>query len=343
MVLDLVVDFLTYVVTPVVAIWRSDLMPTAVAFWLGLVVVVASALYFADTRMKTGDYWFRGFPALWNVVRDLSLRAAAAVAVAAALMLVGDGGDVRADRVRPSAAGERLRPLTIAATSRCSRWRRWRSSRALSRVWVKIGLVGDRRSISGAAAAAPFALADAEANCRQRCEIGALPARRETCYSRALRRERRPGTASWRSGYAEDCKSLHPGSIPGEASNTILRRRPAAARSGTSGAGRAMARRLWSEAPRRSALHMVNGQLRDADVNDLDRAGGVPDRRARRSSRRPMAGSPISTATQPSLGSATRRLLAPRALAGCCRRRRSAGRSGARSRRRLGLRRGDSA
>jgi hypothetical protein len=26
------------------------------------------------------------------------------------------------------------------------------------------------------------------------------------------------GEASWRSGYAEDCKSLHPGSIPGEAS-----------------------------------------------------------------------------------------------------------------------------
>ena len=26
------------------------------------------------------------------------------------------------------------------------------------------------------------------------------------------------GWASWRSGYAEDCKSLHPGSIPGEAS-----------------------------------------------------------------------------------------------------------------------------
>ena len=27
-----------------------------------------------------------------------------------------------------------------------------------------------------------------------------------------------PVEASWRSGYAEDCKSLHPGSIPGEAS-----------------------------------------------------------------------------------------------------------------------------
>jgi hypothetical protein len=28
--------------------------------------------------------------------------------------------------------------------------------------------------------------------------------------------------ASWRSGYAEDCKSLHPGSIPGEASIVIV-------------------------------------------------------------------------------------------------------------------------
>jgi hypothetical protein len=30
--------------------------------------------------------------------------------------------------------------------------------------------------------------------------------------------------ASWRSGYAEDCKSLHPGSIPGEASILKLQR-----------------------------------------------------------------------------------------------------------------------
>lgn len=33
--------------------------------------------------------------------------------------------------------------------------------------------------------------------------------------------------ASWRSGYAEDCKSLHPGSIPGEASNAPGSRAPA--------------------------------------------------------------------------------------------------------------------
>ena len=67
-VLDLVIDFLTYVLVPVVALWRSDLMPTQVSFWIGLIVTIASALYFADTRMKTDDLWFRGFPATWNVV-----------------------------------------------------------------------------------------------------------------------------------------------------------------------------------------------------------------------------------------------------------------------------------
>jgi phosphatidylcholine synthase len=67
-VLDLVVDFLTYVLVPVVALWRSDLMPTEASFWIGLVVTIASALYFADTRMKTDDLWFRGFPATWNII-----------------------------------------------------------------------------------------------------------------------------------------------------------------------------------------------------------------------------------------------------------------------------------
>jgi phosphatidylcholine synthase len=91
--LDLIIDFLTYVVAPIVAVWRSDLMPITVAFWIGLIVIIASALYFADTRMKTKDNWFRGFPALWNVFvlylfvfRLPWLVNAAAMLVAAALM-----------------------------------------------------------------------------------------------------------------------------------------------------------------------------------------------------------------------------------------------------------------
>ncbi len=65
--LDLVVDFLAYVLVPVVALARSDLMPAAASLWLRLLVVVASALHFADKRMKTADHWFRSFPAVWNV------------------------------------------------------------------------------------------------------------------------------------------------------------------------------------------------------------------------------------------------------------------------------------
>ncbi len=66
--LDLVVDFLNYVVTPLVALWRSGLIEPALAGPVCALVCACSALYFADRRMKTSDYWFRGFPALWNVV-----------------------------------------------------------------------------------------------------------------------------------------------------------------------------------------------------------------------------------------------------------------------------------
>lgn len=86
--LDLVVDFLTYVFTPVVAILRADLLPRLWALGLGMTVVVGSALYFADRRMKTPDNWFRGFPTLWNVVAFylLVFRPPAIVVVAALLV-----------------------------------------------------------------------------------------------------------------------------------------------------------------------------------------------------------------------------------------------------------------
>jgi phosphatidylcholine synthase len=88
-VLDLVVDFLTYVLVPIVALWRSDLMPPGASFWIGVVVVFASALYFADSRMKTRDYWFRGFPALWNVLALYLFVLRPPWPLSAALLLLG--------------------------------------------------------------------------------------------------------------------------------------------------------------------------------------------------------------------------------------------------------------
>ena len=65
-VLDLVVDFVTYVFVPAYAITASRLLLPLAAPILGLGIVVSSALYFADRRMKADDNHFRGFPALWN-------------------------------------------------------------------------------------------------------------------------------------------------------------------------------------------------------------------------------------------------------------------------------------
>src|ERR1700755_2404508 len=67
-VLDLVVDFVTYVFVPAYAITASGLLLPLAAPLLGVGIVVSSALYFADRRMKAADNHFRGFPALWNAV-----------------------------------------------------------------------------------------------------------------------------------------------------------------------------------------------------------------------------------------------------------------------------------
>jgi len=66
--LDFVVDFATYVFVPAYAIVAGGLLPPPAAVPLGLLITVTGALYFADRRMKTADSYFRGFPALWNVV-----------------------------------------------------------------------------------------------------------------------------------------------------------------------------------------------------------------------------------------------------------------------------------
>jgi phosphatidylcholine synthase len=66
--LDLIIDYLTYVFIPAFALFKSDLLPGCTG-WLAIIVITfASAMYFADTRMKTLDNSFSGFPGCWNMV-----------------------------------------------------------------------------------------------------------------------------------------------------------------------------------------------------------------------------------------------------------------------------------
>lgn len=66
--LDLIIDFLTYVFIPAYALFKSGLLPGWTG-WIAIIVIVyGSVIYFADTRMKTKDKSFAGFPACWNMV-----------------------------------------------------------------------------------------------------------------------------------------------------------------------------------------------------------------------------------------------------------------------------------
>lgn len=67
-ILDLVIDYLTYVVVPAVFIYNFALMPEGLGV-IGAGWVMTTSLYcFANIGMKSTDNYFVGFPAIWNVV-----------------------------------------------------------------------------------------------------------------------------------------------------------------------------------------------------------------------------------------------------------------------------------
>jgi phosphatidylcholine synthase len=133
-VLDLVVDFLTYVVVPLVALWRSHVLAPSMAFVVCCVVCAASALYFADKRMKTRDLWFRGFPAIWNVLVFylLVLRPEPQIAL---LIVIG-------------ASVAMFAPVMFVHPFRVLRWRR--VTLAATGVWSLAALSALDQNLSGA-------------------------------------------------------------------------------------------------------------------------------------------------------------------------------------------------
>lgn len=66
--LDLIIDYLTYVFIPAFALFHSGLLPGWTGWFAIIVITFASAMYFADNRMKTADNSFQGFPGCWNMV-----------------------------------------------------------------------------------------------------------------------------------------------------------------------------------------------------------------------------------------------------------------------------------
>ncbi len=65
--LDDLVDWLTYTCMPLMLIWRAEILPRGMEWWL-LAPLIASAYGFCQVSIKTDDGYFLGFPSLWNVV-----------------------------------------------------------------------------------------------------------------------------------------------------------------------------------------------------------------------------------------------------------------------------------
>src|SRR5205085_6236635 len=65
-ILDLVVDYLTYVFIPAFVVVWCGLLPFVAAMPCAIAIIISGALYFADRQMKTKDNYFSGFPAVWN-------------------------------------------------------------------------------------------------------------------------------------------------------------------------------------------------------------------------------------------------------------------------------------
>lgn len=66
--LDNVIDYVTYVLIPAFALYQSGFMGEGLSFLSAAMIVVTSAIYYADTGMKTKENFFRGFPVVWNMI-----------------------------------------------------------------------------------------------------------------------------------------------------------------------------------------------------------------------------------------------------------------------------------
>jgi phosphatidylcholine synthase len=86
--LDDIVDYLTYVVVPVMLLYVAGLFPPGYAEAIAAAPLMASAYGFCRSDAKTEDHYFRGFPSYWNVVALYAYALPASPAVTAAVVLL---------------------------------------------------------------------------------------------------------------------------------------------------------------------------------------------------------------------------------------------------------------
>ena len=67
-IVDSVVDYLNYTIIPSLMIYWFEMVPNGLELIIPGAIFLVSIYTFANVNMKTDDYYFRGFPAVWNIV-----------------------------------------------------------------------------------------------------------------------------------------------------------------------------------------------------------------------------------------------------------------------------------
>ena len=66
-ILDNIIDFLSYVFIPAFIVFWLGFVPEGLELISAFIILIVSCYTFANNNLKTQDYYFSGFPALWNI------------------------------------------------------------------------------------------------------------------------------------------------------------------------------------------------------------------------------------------------------------------------------------
>jgi len=67
-ILDHIIDYLNYVVVPVFIFYSLEMVPEPYLLLSCVAILLVSCFTFTNTNIKTDDFYFSGFPAIWNIV-----------------------------------------------------------------------------------------------------------------------------------------------------------------------------------------------------------------------------------------------------------------------------------
>jgi phosphatidylcholine synthase len=115
--LDLVVDYVTYVFVPALALLQAGFLSGWWGVPLASLILLSSLFHFCDAASKAGDHSFVGFPAVWNLVAFYVFAFGLPHAATAALVLACVALTFVPLKWAHPLRTVRLRPVTIAAVA----------------------------------------------------------------------------------------------------------------------------------------------------------------------------------------------------------------------------------